>query len=49
MKGLNNNDFEMKNRLSKIFNPTSGNAVVLAFDHGYIMGSTAGLYHHRVV
>lgn len=43
LKGLNNNDFGMKNRLSKIFNPTSGNAVVLAFDHGYIMGSTAGL------
>ncbi len=43
LKGLNNNDFGMKNRLSHIFNPVSGNAVVLAFDHGYIMGSTAGL------
>lgn len=43
LKGLNNNDFGLKNRLSKIFNPKSGNAVVLAFDHGYIMGSTAGL------
>lgn len=43
LKGLNNNDFGMKNRLSKIFQPKSGNAVVLAFDHGYIMGSTAGL------
>ena len=43
LKGLNNNDFGLKNRLSHIFNPKSGNAVVLAFDHGYIMGSTAGL------
>jgi len=43
LKGLNNYDFGLKNRLSKIFNPKSGNAVVLAFDHGYIMGSTAGL------
>lgn len=43
LKGLNNNDFGLKNRLSRIFSPKSGNAVVLAFDHGYIMGSTAGL------
>ncbi|MCU6761715.1 Uncharacterized aldolase lsrF [uncultured Roseburia sp.] len=43
LKGLNNNDFGIKNRLSRIFNPKSKNAVVLAFDHGYIMGSTAGL------
>ena len=43
LKGLNNNDFGLKNRLSRIFQPKSGNAVVLAFDHGYIMGSTAGL------
>ena len=42
-KGLNNTDWGMKNRLSRIFNPVSGNTVMLAFDHGYIMGSTAGL------
>lgn len=43
LKGLSNGDFGMKNRLAKIFNPKSGNTVCLAFDHGYIMGSTAGL------
>jgi len=33
----------MKNRLSRIFNPDSGRTVMLAFDHGYIMGPTTGL------
>ena len=33
----------MKNRLSRLFDPKSGNTVMLAFDHGYIMGPTAGL------
>ena len=33
----------MKNRLSRLFSPETGNTVMLAFDHGYIMGSTAGL------
>lgn len=42
-KGLGNTDWGMKNRLSRLFNPKSGNTVMLAFDHGYIMGSTAGL------
>lgn len=42
-KGLGHNDWGMKNRLSRLFNPKSGNTVMLAFDHGYIMGSTAGL------
>ena len=42
-KGLGNTDWGMKNRLSRIFNPKSGNTVMLAFDHGYMMGSTAGL------
>ena len=42
-KGLGNTDWGMKNRLSRIFSPSSGNTVMLAFDHGYIMGSTAGL------
>lgn len=42
-KGLGNTDWGMKNRLSRLFNPVSGNTVMLAFDHGYIMGATAGL------
>ena len=33
----------MKARLARMFNPKSGNTVMLAFDHGYIMGPTAGL------
>ena len=36
-------DWGMKNRISRLFSPETGNAVMLAFDHGYIMGSTAGL------
>lgn len=43
VKGLGNSDWGMKNRLSKIFSPKSGNTVMLAFDHGYFMGATAGL------
>lgn len=43
VKGLNNVDWGMKARLSKIFNPKDGRTVMLAFDHGYIMGSTSGL------
>ena len=42
-KGLGNTDWGMKNRISRLFSPKSGNTVMLAFDHGYIMGSTAGL------
>lgn len=42
-KGLGNTDWGMKNRLSRMFSHKSGNTVMLAFDHGYIMGSTAGL------
>jgi len=42
-KGLGNGDWGVKNRLSRLFNPESGNTVMLAFDHGYIMGPTAGL------
>ena len=42
-KGLGNTDWGMKNRIARMFNPKSGNTVMLAFDHGYIMGSTAGL------
>lgn len=49
VKGMNNVDWGMKNRLSRIFNPLSGNTVMLAFDHGYIMGSTAGLERLDIV
>jgi 3-hydroxy-5-phosphonooxypentane-2,4-dione thiolase len=43
LKGSNNYDWGMKDRLSRIFNPKTGKTVMLAFDHGYIMGPTSGL------
>lgn len=43
LKGLDHVDWGMKDRLSRIFNSRSGNTVMLAFDHGYIMGPTSGL------
>ena len=43
VKGANNLDWGMKKHLSTIFDPKSGNTVMFAFDHGYFMGSTAGL------
>jgi 3-hydroxy-5-phosphonooxypentane-2,4-dione thiolase len=43
LKGSANLDWGMKDRLSRIFNPASGKTVMLAFDHGYIMGPTSGL------
>ena len=43
VKGSAHCDWGMKNRLGKMFDPRSGNTVMLAFDHGYIMGPTAGL------
>ncbi len=43
LKGSNNLEWGMKNRLARIFNPVSGNTVMLAFDHGYLMGPTSGL------
>ncbi len=43
LKGLEHAEWGMKDRLSRIFNPLSGNTVMLAFDHGYIMGPTSGL------
>ncbi len=49
VKGLNHADWGMKDRLSRIFNPKSGNTVMLAFDHGYIMGSTSGLERLDIV
>jgi len=43
LKGCSHLDWGMKDRLSRIFNPKSGHTVMLAFDHGYIMGPTSGL------
>ncbi len=43
LKGCNSLDWGMKKHLSNIFNAKSGNTVMFAFDHGYFMGSTAGL------
>lgn len=43
VKGASNYDWGMKDRLSRIFNPSTGNTVMLAFDHGYFMGPTSGL------
>jgi len=43
VKGGNNFDWGMKKHLANIFDPQSGNTVMFAFDHGYFMGSTAGL------
>jgi len=43
VKGANHLDWGMQERLSRIFNPQTGRTVMLAFDHGYIMGSTTGL------
>lgn len=43
LKGSNSLDWGMKNRLARIFNPTTGRAVMLAVDHGYFQGPTSGL------
>ena len=43
VKGAGHLDWGMKNRLSKIFAPKDGRALMLAFDHGYIMGPTSGI------
>lgn len=43
VKGAGNLDWGMKDRLMRIFNPKTGRTVMLAFDHGYIMGPTSGL------
>ncbi len=36
-------DYGMQNRLSRIIKPKDGKTVMLAVDHGYFMGPTAGL------
>jgi putative autoinducer-2 (AI-2) aldolase len=43
LKGSNSLDWGMKNRLARIFNPTTGKTVMLAVDHGYFQGPTTGL------
>lgn len=43
LKGNENKGWGVKNRLSRIFNPKSGHTVMLACDHGFIMGPTSGL------
>ena len=43
LRGCNSLDWGMKKHMANIFNPKSGNTVMFAFDHGYFMGSTAGL------
>ncbi len=43
VKGAGHLDWGMQNRLGHMFNPKSGNTVMLAFDHGYFMGPTEGL------
>lgn len=43
LKGSNELDWGMKNRLSRIFNPVDGHTVMLAVDHGYFQGPTSGL------
>lgn len=43
LKGAGSLDWGMKDRLARVFSPASGRTVMLAFDHGYIMGPTAGL------
>lgn len=49
LKGSTHYDWGMKHRLSKLFNPESGNTLMLAFDHGYIMGATSGLERLDIV
>jgi putative autoinducer-2 (AI-2) aldolase len=43
VKGADNYGWGMKDRLSRIFNPRTGRVVMLAFDHGFIMGPTSGV------
>ncbi len=43
VKGAANLPWGMKDRLSRIFNPKTGKTVMLAFDHGFIMGPTSGV------
>ncbi len=43
IKGASNLPWGMKDRMNRIFNSKTGKTVMLAFDHGFIMGPTSGL------
>ncbi|MDF9828790.1 3-hydroxy-5-phosphonooxypentane-2,4-dione thiolase [Parabacteroides sp. PF5-6] len=43
VKGAAHQPWGLKDRLSRVFNPKTGKTVMLAFDHGFIMGPTSGL------
>ena len=43
LRGTEGQDWGVKSRMSRIFNPKSGRTVMLAFDHGYLYGPTTGL------
>lgn len=43
LKGMDGMDWGLKNRMARIFNKKSGRTVMLAFDHGFLMGPTSGL------
>jgi len=43
LKGNECRGWGVKNRLARIFNPKTGRTVMLACDHGFIMGPTSGL------
>jgi len=42
-KGAGALDWGMQSRLARVFSPASGRTVMLAIDHGYFQGPTAGL------
>ena len=43
LRGSAGYDWGMKNRLARIFRPSTGRTVMLAIDHGYFQGPTTGL------
>ncbi len=43
LKGCDHNVWGLKDRMSRIFRPDTGKSVMLAFDHGFIMGPTSGV------
>lgn len=46
-RGTIDMDWGMKNRMSRIINPETGKAVMLALDHGYFLGPTHRLENPR--
>jgi putative autoinducer-2 (AI-2) aldolase len=43
LKGASGLDWGMQSRLARVFRPADGRTVMLAIDHGYFQGPTAGL------